>query len=151
MSEWKLDAESPAVLTHVQVMQDVVQRMAENSRSCKVWCITLVSATLVLVAQTGNPQHALIALVPTLLFHVLDAYYLALERSFRTSYDTFVANLHGDGVDAMKVYEVNPTAMGWKAVVRCFWSFAVLPFYALLSVTILLAWLLILPSDTVLG
>lgn len=151
MSELNLDADSPAVQTHLNIMQDVIRRMAENSRSCKVWCVTLVSATLVLVTRTESPQHALIALVPTLLFLVLDAYYLALERSFRTSYDTFVANLHGGGVDVTKVYEVKPTGMGWKAVVWCFRSFAVLPFYVLLTITIVLAWLLILPSDTVLG
>ena len=46
----------------------VVQRMAENSRSCKVWCVTLVAATLVMVALTGEQQHAVVALVPTLLF-----------------------------------------------------------------------------------
>ena len=56
--------------------------MAENSRSCKVWCVTLVAAVLVLVARTNDPQHALIALIPTLLFLVLDSYYLALERAF---------------------------------------------------------------------
>ena len=28
--------------------------MAENSRSCKVWCVTLVSALLALVARTGS-------------------------------------------------------------------------------------------------
>ena len=45
----------------------VVQRMTENSRSCKVWCVTLVAATLVMVALTGQQQHAVVALVPTLL------------------------------------------------------------------------------------
>lgn len=44
--------------------------------------MTLVAATLVLVARIGEPMHALIALVPTDLFLVLDAYYLALERAF---------------------------------------------------------------------
>ena len=63
-----LNAESSAVQSHLTIMQGVIQRMAENSRSCKVWCVTLVAATLVLVARTGEPQHTLIALVPTLLF-----------------------------------------------------------------------------------
>ena len=64
------DAESVAVQKHLEIMQGVIQRMAENSRSCKVWCVTLVAATLVLVARTGEPRHALIALIPTLLFPV---------------------------------------------------------------------------------
>ena len=55
--------------------------MAENSRSCKVWCVTLVSAVLVLVARTEKPEYALIALIPAVLFLILDTYYLALERA----------------------------------------------------------------------
>ena len=75
-----LNEESSSVQTHLTIMQGVINRMAENSRSCKVWCVTLVAATLVLVARTGEPQHALIALVPTLLFLFLDSYYLALNQ-----------------------------------------------------------------------
>ena len=58
-----LNEDPSSVQAHLTIMQGVIQRMAENSRSCKVWCVTLVAATLVLVARTGEPQHALIALV----------------------------------------------------------------------------------------
>ena len=36
-----LDENSPAVQAHLTMMQGVIARMAENSRSCKVWCTTL--------------------------------------------------------------------------------------------------------------
>ena len=49
-----LGHESAAVQKHLEIMQGVINRMAENSRSCKVWCVTLVAATLVLVARTGS-------------------------------------------------------------------------------------------------
>ena len=62
-----LNEDPSSVQAHLTIMQSVIQRMAENSRSCKVWCVTLVAATLLLVARTGEPPHALIALVPTLL------------------------------------------------------------------------------------
>ena len=91
-----LNEDPSSVQAHLTIMQGVIQRMAENSRSCKVWCVTLVAATLVLVARTGEPQHALIALVPTLLFLALDAYYLALERAFRNSYNTFLNQSQGE-------------------------------------------------------
>ncbi|MDE2815074.1 MAG: hypothetical protein OXM03_08600 [Chloroflexota bacterium] len=148
MSERKLDPDSSAVQTHLQIMQDVIRRMAENSRSCKVWCVTLVSATLVLVAQTGNAQNALIALVPTVLFLVLDTYYLALERAFRNSYETFVSKLHKGDLASSDIYLVKPTGMGWKLAWRCLWSVSILPFYLLLVVTIVLSWLVIVPSNT---
>ena len=143
------NAESDAVRTHLTIMQGVINRMADNSRSCKVWCVTLVAATLVMVARTGEPQHALIALVPTLLFLFLDSYYLALERAFIRSQNTFVAKLHRDELESADVYRVVPTGMGWRLVGRCLLgSVSIWPFYLLVAVTVLLAWWLIIPSDT---
>ena len=106
-----LNENSSAVQTHLTMMQGVITRMAENSRSCKVWCVTLVAAVLVLVARTGEPQHALIALVPTLLFLFLDSYYLALERAFVRSQNAFVAKLHRDDLDSADVYRIVPTGI----------------------------------------
>ena len=141
--------ESSAVQTHLTIMQGVINRMAENSRSCKVWCVTLVAATLVLVARTGEPQHALIALVPTLLFVFLDSYYLALERAFISSHNAFVAKLQRDELERADVYRVIPTGMGLRLVGRClFGSVSIWPFYLLVALTILLTWLLIIPSDS---
>ena len=120
----QLNHESFAVQRHPEIMQGVINRMAENSRSCKVWCVTLVAATLVLVARTGEPQHALIALVSTLLFLFLDSYYLALERAFIRSQNAFVRKLHREELDLADVYRVIPTGMGgvWSGgacSVRC--------------------------------
>ena len=144
-----LRVDSPAVQKHPEIMQGVINRMAENSRSCKVWCVTLVAATLVLVARTGEPQHALIALVPTLLFLFLDSYYLALERSFIASQNAFVRKLHRGELEPTDIYRVIPTGMGWRPVRQCvLGSVSIWPFYLLVAVTVLLAWLLIIPSDS---
>ncbi len=146
----QLNHDSPAVQKHLEITQDVITRMAENSRSCKVWCVTLVAAVLVLVARTGEPQHALIALVPTLLFLILDAYYLALERAFRNSYSAFVCRLHGGKLEASDVYRVAPVGMGLSLVMRRLGSISIWLFYPFVATTILLAWWLIIPSDGVL-
>ena len=145
-----LNENSPAVQTHLNLMQGVIQRMAENSRACKVWCVTLVAAILVLVARTGEPQHALIALVPTLLFLVLDAYYLALERAFRDSYNAFVGQLHRGELAPSDVFRVAPVGMGLALVGRCLGSVSIWLFYPLVAVTIILAWQLVIPPDTLL-
>ncbi len=138
--------ESSAVQKHLEIIQGVISRMAENSRSCKVWCVTLVAAVLVLVARTGEPQHALIALVPTLLFLCLDSYYLALERAFIRSQNTFVAKLHRGELESTDVYRVVPTGMGLLMVGRCLGSVSIWLFYPLVVATVVLAWQLILPS-----
>lgn len=56
------------VQSHLGLIQSVIQRMAGNSVSCKTWCITLVSAILVIVVDKGKSSYALITLIPTLLF-----------------------------------------------------------------------------------
>ena len=139
------DADSESVRTHLNIMQGVIQRMAENGRSCKVWCVTLVSAVLVLVARTGDADHALIALIPTVLLWVLDAYYLGLERGFRASYNEFVGKVHRSVVSLEDIYSVVPTG---SAIGRFFWalvrSVAVAPFYLMVVVTVIIAWRVII-------
>ena len=138
-------AESSAVQKHLEITQGVISRMAESSRSCKVWCVTLVAATLVLVARTGKADHALIALTPTALFYVLDAYYLMLERRFRKSYNNFVGKVHTGEVCTSDLYAVTPEGTVAPGLLwSMFLSFSVLPFYFAVVGTVLLAWRLIL-------
>lgn len=140
-----LGIESPAVQKHVEIMQSVIQRMSENSRSCKLWCVTLVAAVLVLVARTEEPRHALIALAPAVLFYVLDAYYLALERGFRRSYRYFVDKLYEGEVALSGLFVLDPTGSIPRGTLwAMFLSFSVSPFYLVVVVTIILAWLVIL-------
>ena len=142
--QWHLNPESPAVQKHLEIMQGAIMRMAENSRSCKLWCVTLASAVLVLVARTGKADHALIALAPTVMFYVLDAYYLSLERGFRRSYRIFVQKIHEGQVSVSDLYTVCPSGSITKGTLwAMFRSFSVLPFYVVVVGTVLLAWILI--------
>ena len=140
-----LGVESPSVQKHVEIAQGVITRMAENSRSCKVWCVILVSAVLVLVARTGKADHSLIAIAPAALFYLLDAYYLMLERRFRNSYNNFVDKVHAGQATTLDLYTVVPGGSTVRVMLwAMFRSFSVLPFYVVVITTVLLAWLLIL-------
>ena len=137
------DANSEAVRTHLTILQDVIRRMAGNSASCKNWCVVLVAAILVLVARSATPGFALLALLPTLLFLFLDAYYLALEQVFRNSYNAFVRKLHSDGAVGLSgLYVVRPAGPVNKQMLVSLRSTSVWPFYLALTVAILLVWLL---------
>lgn len=141
-SQPEYDANSEAVRTHLTILQDVIRRMAGNSASCKNWCILLVAAILVLVARTGAPAFALLALIPALLFLFLDAYYLALEQAFRRSYDSFVDKLHDGTVMLSDLYVVKPGRPVGRQMLVSLRSTSVWPFYVALVVAILLVWLL---------
>ena len=121
-------------------MQGVITRMAENSRSCKLWCVTLVSAVLVLVARTENPEYALIALIPAVLLLVLDTYYLALERAFRESYDAFVRKLHEGVLTSADPYSVAPSGSIMGHCMASLKSFSIWLFYPTLVLMIVLGW-----------
>lgn len=132
---------SDAVRTHLEIMQGVISRMANNSRSCKVWCVTLVAAVLFLSSRTDEANQVLTALAPAVLFWFLDSYYLLLERAFRKSYGAFVKKLHGGRAQASDLYVVSPCGSIPGGV---FWamsqSISVSPFYATIALTIALAW-----------
>lgn len=134
-----LSETSPSVQAHLGILQSVIQRMASNSTSCKTWCITVVSAILVIVADKGKPNFAFIALVPTLLFLALDAYYLAMEKAFRASYADFVKKLHSGVAKAEDLYAVTPLGSYSKHQFEALKSFSVWGFYTTLFVLIELA------------
>lgn len=136
-----IDESSPAVQAHLTIEQSVIQRMATNSASCKAWCIGLVSAILIVVAEKENVNLAFLALLPTLLFLVLDAYYLALERMFRASYKAFIKKLHRKRIEPEDLFVITPQGELFKNVCCSIWSFSVWPFYGtLLVTTILVRW-----------
>lgn len=144
-AELKFREDSPAVQAHLGITQAVIQRMASNSGSCKAWCITLVSAILVIVADKGKPRYALIAMVPTILFLILDTYYLALEKRFRKSYNSFIDKLHKGQVVASDLYAVTPQGPPFRTFVASMRSFSIWPFYLTLGVMIWLAKQVVIP------
>ena len=106
------------VQTHLAVVQGTITRMAASSSSCKTWCVTLASAILVVAADRDRLAHAWIATCPILVFAMLDAYYLALERALRGSYNEFVGKAHEGRLqpsDLFAVVPVGPTRSIWHA------------------------------------
>lgn len=134
-----LTEESPSVQAHLQIMQGVISRMAANSTASKAWCITIVSAILVLVADKSKPEYAFIALVPIFLFLALDSYYLALEKAFRDSYNSFINKLHAQDICSEDLYSVAPKGNMTKHQLAALRSFSVWGFYVCLGVMVYLA------------
>jgi len=135
----KIDERSPSVQSHLGIIQNVIQRMGSNSSACKTWCITIVAALLVVIADKNKPNLALLALFPTVLFAGLDVYYLALEKGFRHSYDNFIRKLHIQALTASDLYSLEPTGNVWLLQLQALKSFAIWGFYVPLLVLISLA------------
>jgi len=74
-------------LKHLEFLQLTITRMAANSFILKAWTVTLVSALFALSAKDSNKHYIIIACVPTVMFWLLDGYYLHQEPLFRALYD----------------------------------------------------------------
>lgn len=69
-------------IKHLEFIQNIITRMNQNSFLIKGWMITVVSALLALFSGSNNEVYVWIAIAPTTIFWLLDAYYLQQERKF---------------------------------------------------------------------
>ena len=81
-------------IKHLELIQNVITRMAQNSFAYKAWAITLVAAIFVLWANNAQPYFLLVALIPAITFWGLDACYHQQERLFRKLYDAVRKSIH---------------------------------------------------------
>jgi len=130
---------SHAVQSHLTIIQSVIQRMAINSASVKAWCIALVSALLVVIADKNKPDLVYIGLLPTILFFALDTYYLAHEKGIRASYNRFIKKLHSGKIEADDLFVVAPSGSMKAHIWASITSFSILPFYLGIVLMLLMA------------
>ncbi|MBM9576219.1 hypothetical protein JWG45_03540 [Leptospira sp. 201903070] len=121
-----------AIQAHLTLLQSIIQRMATNSSSSKAWCIAIVSAMLVIVGEKSQTNYLFITYIPTLLFFSLDSYYLALERSFRNSYNEFIDKLHERKIRPSDLYVIAPKGNFFNELCKSLISFSIWPFYGTL-------------------
>lgn len=74
-------------IAHLQMIQSAIDRMANSEFLIRGWTVTLVAGIFALSAKDSDKSFLYIAYLPVVLFWILDAYYLSLERCFRSLYD----------------------------------------------------------------
>ncbi len=78
---------SPNVVRHLEMIQDVVRRIADSSFAIRRWSIGAAGALVGTAVVTDEPTIAFVGSAMATAFWVLDAYYLRQERWFRALYD----------------------------------------------------------------
>jgi len=144
----EINFESGSVQSYLGILQGVINRMAGNSSGCKTWCIALVSAIVVIIADKGRPEFIWISAIPIGLLFVLDAYYLGLEKHFRDTYNDFVKKVHADEAKIEDVFIVAPAGVRDTlcATLGACRSFSVWPFYGLLGLMLVAIRWWVLPA-----
>lgn len=77
-------------LKYLDHLQSIITRHNSNSFMIKGWTITIVTAIFALSGALKQPILALVAIVPVLVFWVLDSFYLANERCFVCLYNAAI-------------------------------------------------------------
>ena len=77
------------VVKHLEMTQDVINRLGRNSFLLKSWSMTILVAAMVLIARENlqNQYFVLVLLLPVVGFWILDGYFLWQERLFRQVYE----------------------------------------------------------------
>lgn len=81
------ESTSAARIKHLELVQGIISRMANNSFLIKGWSVTVAAALFALAAKDSDARFALLAILPIFAFWYLDAYYLRQERLFRQLYE----------------------------------------------------------------
>jgi hypothetical protein len=127
-------------IKHLEFIQNVITRMNSNSFQIKGLVITIVSALLAIYASNKNEEFILIAIVPTILFWFLDAYYLQQERKFRGLYND-VSGVN-EKPKEIKGFEMRPDKYtgGKYNYLRVFFSRTIWPIYCVIALGLLLTY-----------
>ena len=127
------------VIKHLELIQTVINRLAQSSFLLKGWSITVVAALLTLSTRDKNGLHSLVALLPALVFWGLDSYYVRQERLFRKLYEAVASQLRGD-CTPVPLLSMD-TSIGSKSVsswFRTLMSGTLWPLYGVLIIVALL-------------
>lgn len=77
------------VIKHLEIIQGVINRLANNSFLIKSWSMTIISVAILFISRNQNFSEYIILsfLIPVLGFWILDGYFLWQERIFRGIYN----------------------------------------------------------------
>lgn len=116
----------------IDILQNNISRMAQNSAQCKNWCLALTSALIVLSIDRSSCSKELIWLIllPSVMFWFLDAYYLQLETAFRDIYDSFIVDCKEADKDQVPdtTYQIKIKGSIRKSIIKML-TISVWPFY----------------------
>ncbi len=73
-------------IKHLEFIQNIITRLNQNSFQIKGMSITITSAILALSLSQEMRIYSFIIFFSVALFWILDAYYLSLEKAYRSFY-----------------------------------------------------------------
>lgn len=79
-------------VSHLEFIQQVINRMGQNSFLIKGWTITLITAIFAIDIKIKNVHFLYFTTIIIVISWLLDSYYLHLEKSYRLLYNDIIDN-----------------------------------------------------------
>lgn len=124
-------------IRHLEMIQNIINRMSTNSFTLKGWAVTLLVGILALSNKDTEKMYFLIGYVPIVVFWWLDSFYLLQEKLYRSLYNQ-VRNMDVCNID----FNLTASAPGIKKIHKiknyfsCVFSISELSFYLPLALVL---------------
>jgi hypothetical protein len=130
------DARRAAMLKEMDLIQDVIKRMANTSAVIKGWTITIIS----LIFATKTDMNTIpFMLIPIILFWFLDAYFLQHERLYRRLYAWVIQYRINDDSDLFSLNTARFERAG-DSMVSAMFSVTLATFYGGAAILVILSY-----------
>jgi hypothetical protein len=86
------DFDSPSVISHIEMLQGIIDRMGANSSNCKNMAIASIVGILALSQTVAWAKFMFCGIFVIILF-VIDSMYLGLERNFKRQHNEFIEKI----------------------------------------------------------
>ena len=132
------------IQVHLEMIQNIINRLSRNSFLLKGWSVILVSAFFALAAVNNKVYFVLLAYFPLVVFWILDAYFLWQERLFRALYD-HVRGQQEEEVDfSMNTSVIENRVKPWANVIL---SKTLLMFHGTILISILIVMIIMIVTS----
>lgn len=126
-------------IKHLEMIENVIERMAKNSFQLKGWAMTLVTLVGALGAKESDKRFMFLAFVPIVGFWILDAFYLQQERKYRALYRS-VCEIEPDKIDFnmnKRLVKYTDEEKKRNRFFNCLKSTSVSVFYGIITITLI--------------
>jgi len=130
-----------AKIKHLEFIQGVIDRMAQNSFLLKGWSVIIISALFAIAAKDSVKEFVYLGYFPAIIFWILDGYFLWQERLFRKLYDK-TRLLNNENIDfSMSTKEFFPELSWSKSIFsKTLILFHLMVLFVLIIVSIIINW-----------
>lgn len=130
----------------IDLVQDIIKRMAGNSFLVKGWLITLFTTAMVFIKDLPTSNNLLFAILAILFaivsFWYIDAFFLHKEKCYRALYEHIISNRESAN---RKLYSLDyrPFVKDIPNVLKLMWNTTIFPFYLVpIFLTLSIVWLI---------